>query len=718
MASNDGISSIIDLPLDILVLVFPYLDAKSFLALCSTCKAFHQESIRLDPAYWSHATRSTFRVPNQPIVQHDGARWQKLYRRLLSQSRVFTWGADSFNRLGHRRPERGRSSALPTIQLPVGKCAVPEEMADTRHLGVIADMQCGGWSTTILTSKGTLHTAGVLDGQVIGLGDNDPRKEKQPVALRFPAGYPYGNPIAPYEEPTITVRQFSSGRSHILALSDSGRIWSWYSTNKPALHVKFLDVDITEASSGESSPADTSLYGRVKQVLAGWSRSSAYIYGRGITVWDPVVRPDHESDETDTMLVMETAEVPKTSFQRPQGSARISQENQALGEEVGAVVNYIVLEHYVVFVTDIGKVFCGRFGDKNRVDEIVELRALRSESGSPTDVQGTFRRFAILKNGEVITTTQAYLDACWAARHNLDDAPRTEGLQKIPALQHNDVISIAFGDYHFLALHSNGKITSYGTESNSCGALGLGFSQLNYGKQGHWRGLRLQRQQSSLLPHTYTNGRQVWFQPEKLIWLTYMTAGGKDPEEARERLNMTSEDPVVQGEVSEWFEQEGRDWDKRVETSDDDGLGAHFALSVSAAGWHSGALVLVNEDLEERVRQSCIVEDPDVPQPKKEEKGDASGPSIFTSVSTWIANLGRGFLGLHAADQHRDTDLQDLDVAAGRRPIGMPHCKYTWVDKSFPRIRLTDGTVLPGEKEIDEWPAGMPTFQLDVNTGV
>jgi SCF-associated factor 1 len=83
--------SITDLPLDILVLVFPYLPADSFLALCSTCKAFQQSSIRLDPAYWSFATRSTFRIPNQPVVQYDGVRWQSMFRRLLTQSRVFTW---------------------------------------------------------------------------------------------------------------------------------------------------------------------------------------------------------------------------------------------------------------------------------------------------------------------------------------------------------------------------------------------------------------------------------------------------------------------------------------------------------------------------------------------------------------------------------------------------------------------------------------------------
>jgi SCF-associated factor 1 len=142
-------SSFAELPLDILVLVFPYLDAKSFLALCSTCKAFQQPSIRLDPAYWSFATRSAFRIPNQPIVQHDGVRWQKMYRRLLTQSRVYTWGSNTHSRLGHSYEQRAYDRQLPPRMRQARRimfnthCAFPTEMENTRDLGVIADMQCG-----------------------------------------------------------------------------------------------------------------------------------------------------------------------------------------------------------------------------------------------------------------------------------------------------------------------------------------------------------------------------------------------------------------------------------------------------------------------------------------------------------------------------------------------------------------------------------------------
>ncbi|KAF2468902.1 uncharacterized protein BDR25DRAFT_304831 [Lindgomyces ingoldianus] len=713
---TEYISSITELPLDILVLIVPYLDANSFLAFCSTCKAFQQPSIRLDPSYWSHATQSAFRVPNQPVIQHDGLRWQKMYRRMLTQSRVFTWGANTYNRLGHSFQQmhvpRGARTMRRIRWTHSTHCSFPAEMERTRELGIIADMQCGGWSTTLLTSKGSLHTVGVLDGMQL-LHNHSADIGLQ--SLRFPAGYPYSTALTMYEESCVAIRQFSSGRSHILGVSDSGRIWSWYAVHRPALHVKFLNIDVKEVSSSERVPRG-SLYGRVKKVVAGWSTSSGYIYGTGIVLWEPVKRAQGE-DEADTMLVMDTVEVPKTGYQRVKGASRESDQDKALGQEVGMVLNYIILEQYVVFVTDIGRVFCGRLGENNKVDEVMEVRALRNDSGTPLDVQGSFRSFAIFKNGEVLTSHQNYLEACWNDRHNNPEGTSIEGFKRIPALQHNGVISIAFGDYHFLALHSSGKITSYGTELQSCGALGLGGDG---DPEGRTRGIRYTGfgHDGKLLPHAYTNGRQVWFQPEMKKWITFMTSGGKDPDEAKERMRMFVTDANVQGEVSEWFEQEGRDWDKdpALQDVDDDGLGAYFALSVSAAGWHSGALVLVNEKLADRVREKCIIKDPDVePDPE---------PELSTNITEGLENDDDSPIDVVSADEDQqppqppphlhDPHANFLDpISHGASP--KKGYKYTWAEKPFPRLILSDGTEMPGVVKFDEWRYGRPEWQLDVD---
>ncbi|KAJ4290214.1 hypothetical protein N0V90_010429 [Kalmusia sp. IMI 367209] len=629
------VNNITELPLDILVLIFPYLDAKSFLAFCSTCKAFQQPLIRLDPAYWSFKTRSVFRVPNQPVVQHDGLRWQKMYRRLFTQTRVYTWGNNSHNRLGHASEEGNNRTSL------------PREFEGARDdLGIIADVQCGGWSTTILNSSGTLYFVGVVDGERQFSGSN-----VYPQPLRFPNGFPESPATSAYDEPTIKICQFSAGRSHILGLSDSGRIWSWDS-EKPAVQIKFANIDLKEDSTTGSPIATCLQYGVVKQVIAGWSYSSAYVHGIGIVAWEPVRRGlsrrgirrarsvprrlqhPRDDDEPDTMLMLENFEIPKTGYRRPKGATRESDQERALGEEVGAVENYIVLEHFVVFVTDIGRVFSSKLNEKNKIDNILELRAFRAESGTSLDVQGSFRRFAIFREGEVIIAEQDYINACWNTRLSDPDQINIEGPKKIPALQHNNVVSIAFGDYHFLALHSTGKITSYGTEVSSRGALGLGSMP-----DARLRGLiGVTFPDLKLLPHAYTSGRQVWFSQEKANWLDFLTSGGKDAEEAKQRLEMFIDDRTVQGEVSEWIEQEAKAWD---EDKGEDGLGSHFALRVSAAGWHSGAVLLVNEELE-----------------KKEPT-------------------------------------------------------YDWQDKSFPRLKLSDGREMEGSVPFDVWREGRPEWQLD-----
>ncbi|KAF1994341.1 RCC1/BLIP-II [Amniculicola lignicola CBS 123094] len=710
----DRISSITDLPLDVIVLVFPYLDVKSFLAFCSTCKGLHQNSISLDPAYWSHATRSTFRVPNQPVVQHDGVRWQKMYRRLLTQSRVYTWGSTTYNRLGHgydpdavrvaRHAQRRFQHRQST------RCSFPTEMEKTRELGVIADMQCGGWSTTLLTSRGALYTAGVLDGMQGAIQSSSSADGPQP--LGFPAGYPASADQAAYDEPTVAIRQFSSGRSHILALSDTGRIWSWYAVHRPALQIKFLNVDLKESPASGQSKSTTSLYGHVKKVVAGWSRSSAYIHGVGIVVWDPVQRDGDE--ETDATLVLDSAEVPCTGYQRIKGASRPAEEKQKRGQEIGVVTNHIMLEHFVVFATDTGKVFCARFGDQNAVESILELRSLRNSTGAACDVQGSFRSLAIFKNGEVITAHTDYLEACWDARHSNPDQTDIPGLKRIPALQQTNVISVAFGDYHFLALHSNGKITSYGTELQACGALGLGGDG---DPEGRARGIRYTGfgHDGRMLPHAYTHGRQVWFEREKKRWITFMTSGGTNPDEAKERMRMFVTEVSVQGEISEWFEQQGRDWDKdpQIRDADEDGLGAYFALSVSAAGWHSGSLVLVNETLADRVTDMCTIRDPDLTDSEPDGDSEAS-PGILAASLTRLSNMGQAVINLGGnrnqtpAGQAFTNFLDPVNHGASPRE----GYKYVWADKSFPRLRLSDGREMPGRGDFDEWRYGRPEWKL------
>ncbi|KAF2421547.1 hypothetical protein EJ08DRAFT_653378 [Tothia fuscella] len=725
--------SFTDLPIDILLLIFPYLDAKSFLSLTSTCKALYQGGIRNDASYWSHATRAKFRIRNRPAVQSDGLHWQRLYKRLLAQTKVYTWGQNTNDCLGRKRvdgnfpggPNGGRLRFLPQGRLNADKADWPEQikMPEPNIIGVVADLQCGGWSTSILNEKGVLRVIGTLNGM-----SQYNAQGVHPVPMIYPAGFP--KPEERYN-PAVALSEFSSGRSHILGLSDSGIIWSWYDKSARGVQVQFLNIKSSQESSKSKEPQEM-LDGSVRTVVAGWDKSSAYIRGTGIVVWIPLIAPHDET--IDTMEVSDWAFVPKTDYRRPRGNAREPDEStRLLGQEVGEVTNYIVLEHYIVFITDIKKVFAASFTMNERAGviddtfELVDLQAASETDNTPsaTDVQGSFCSFAIFKGkGTVVTTNQDYLDACLkrARGESTDELP---AVNKIPALQNTGVTSVAFGDYHYHALHSDGSISSYGVEPGACGALGLGGGMGVPIPIGTIRGIKYNPWNSdgTLLPHAYFRGRKIWFHREQEEWLRMLARGGKDPEEAKERVTMCSSVPPVQGEVSEWIEQMGGEWDKRPEVAqqDEDGLGAYFALSVAAAGWHSGALVLVNEKLVKAVEDSCFIELPPTQAFKNMAsagEGSSSGhwqyerpvavddQSVLTRTLT---SLREGFFSLFGIAE----DVPEEEEGPPRQPQRQKQRQAI----DFPRLKLDDGLEMEGQIPFSGWKTPKPDWKLEWRSG-
>ncbi|CAD0113393.1 unnamed protein product [Aureobasidium uvarum] len=587
----------------------------------------------------------------------------------------------------------------------------PTEMENAEQLGIIADMQCGGWSTNLLTSKGGLYSVGVMDGIFVG----QPAKSK-PERLRYPAGLPHPNERY---EPASAIKQFSAGRRHILALSDAGYIWSWSHINMPALQVKFLNVDtVVRENAGPSTR------GYVKKVVAGWAKSAALVVGTGIVLWEPLARgPRQPEGEEDAVLVLETAICPGTDFQKHPTSFQPSPASLKIGE----VQNFICLEHYIIFNTHLGKVYAAKIvwdAQSKALDDVRELPlGPEGETKFATDVQGSFRSFAIFTNdGTVYTGNQD--DHLRLLFHPLP-GDGTISLNRIPALQQSQVISIAFGDYHFHALHAPGYITSYGTEPQSCGCLGLRGHQ---DPDGRIRGLRYQGigGDGRLVPHASLHGRRIWFEKEKEKWITFLASGGRDPDEATERIRMLSE-LKVQGEVSEWIEQEGNAWEQRYggsnDTPDDDDLATYFALSVTAAGWHSGALVLVNEDKAKRVSEACLEaaknepEDDAVVKAEETAQGDQiDNRGLLNRALDYAGDLVRWFNGSPRTDpagpNSRDPTNPDAFVnPQNHGAVSEDGRSYVWAQDSFPRLRLANGEEMPGEIDFSEWRYGRPGWE-------
>ena len=376
----------------------------------------------------------------------------------------------------------------------------------------------------------------------------------------------------------------------------------------------------------------------------------------------------------------------------------------------------------------------------------VEITSLSPPDDEIRDVQGSFESFAVFTAlGQVLIADRAFLDAVNA--HQINGPSAEVPLPQptiIPALQNKNVVSLAFGDYHFHALHSNGSITSWGREPRSCGALGLGTRELAL-----LRGLRPDGPfavDSRLEADKIRLGRSVWFEKEKRLWLQDMVAKSRDSE-AAERWQMMSQGiddaHIVMGE---WFERQGRAWADGVpsysSSPETPAMGAYFALKVSAAGWHSGALVLVDEEKAARIEQLHIVKPPAVQAaelereieseqedehdgPGSDEEDGPNGPnSPFQQLEIGIAWswayvvwVCRWFLGLKARDEGTaaaaaaatPTAEQGTGLGYGGN-VEAEEIVYTWRDQPFPRLRLPNGEEMPGSVPLTEWRGGEPEW--------
>ena len=442
----------------------------------------------------------------------------------------------------------------------------------------------------------------------------------------------------PWSWPSVTIAQFSSGRSHILALSDSGTIWVWKDVKSPARPVEFLHLDEADGSTTQASERSSRLPRGITRVVAGWASSSAFVAGKGIVSWDmrtaviQETRP--EEDEEAQPFLVDDALVPDTYYQRPKRKARhMSADEEELGKRVGEVVNHVVLEGYIVFITDLGKVFGVKHGSQISLRQgIFELSDFGPSEGKPqmSEIQGSFRSFAVFNTGgDVVLGDCDLLDEVW--RRNFGSGAQADSLLPLrpPALQNKGIISVVFGDWHRLALTYQGHILSFGNEPSTCGCLGLGTS----GGEGLLRGLRYTRDHWTSEADSQGRWRRIWFSPEQREWLRYMVRGGVDTgsglEQIRRMINSRAHFKVV-----DWFEDEGADWDLHPDLDDDSQPWGHFepayfGLSIAAAGWHSGALVLKNE---KKVRRMYAAHTGFLPPVNMFEPV----PTGFTTLLSWL----------------------------------------------------------------------------------
>lgn len=470
----------------------------------------------------------------------------------------------------------------------------------------------------MLTSDGLLYSVGILNASHV-------RRVSNPKLhpLKFPEVDSGGNEAT-------AIRQFSSGRSQILGLSDDGRIWSWEVSDDPGVHIRFTSVQIS------IGPPSVKRAGAVTRVIAGWNKSSAYIVGTGIVFWGLFGNNRKPGDEA----FIACTSVPGTEFRRPH-SPRDYDDQDTLGE----VRNYVVLDNYIVFITDLNKVYAFKTKEASTTvgnEGVVELTTFSAPGREIKDIHGSFRKFAILTlSGEVLVGNEGMIEVFYNMKFEEEPQPPTPNRPQ--SLQHTNVVSLAFGDHHFHALHAHGKISSHGVESGGSGSFGFGKK----GEGPNFRGVRYVETRRSfhdntLAPYAEETPRYIWFEPEKKRWLSHLDAKANQGKDLTWNSIFRSRGPEIAEAYIQSIEREGEAWDDfpDLKGEEDDGLGAYFALTVAAGGWQSGALVLVNEDLAEKIRlkHTDLVEEKDGEKPMKvigspsPQKGKSFFPThIFSS---------------------------------------------------------------------------------------
>jgi SCF-associated factor 1 len=469
------------------------------------------------------------------------------------------------------------------------------EVCKVPFLGPIADMQIGGWSTVFLTSRGELFVAGMLDGQEM-LGQSS--STEQIARLKFPRDT---------QTPESTsIQQFSCGRKAVLGLSDDTTIWYWHGKNSQAIKIEFPELQASDPERKVTSLA-------VTHVVAGWQHLSCYIRGHGIIVFPPIRVGRARRGPHNAPLLAPPIPVPTSAnlaFAIVDGSTSTTTQKERRKATTnlndndidlpGEVTSHIVLENFIVFTTDQRKVFASECPDfpSERSGQIQSPQSFEiPELRGALEVQGSFRSFGVFKESkEVLVTNQDFLRAC--QRRAQTGQGNVPPISVIPALQNSGVIQLAFGDYHYHALHADGSISSYGYQPQGSGALGLNYIRAFDTSIGN------PNLDQVLLPYAYIRGRRVWFHPAQY---EFLEAQLQHVQSAVASLN--TDDPaerdIMRGNYTEWLEQMGSDWHKwpEVRKVDEDGLGPYFGMSIAAGGWSSGALMLVNDEVVEKIRE-------------------------------------------------------------------------------------------------------------------
>lgn len=281
----------------------------------------------------------------------------------------------------------------------------------------------------------------------------------------------------------IPIARISAGRNHLIALDVEGQIYSYESLQSPPKRIDFMESWIVKSDPYSSSTE----VGKVRKVVGGWDCSGALVYGHGLLIW----KHDHRVPGTrinieDRRLVQESLiTAPILDPQEHQRTTNLEREKE--------IIDFILIEGFVVFVTAGGRVYC--IEERNGVpvlppvflphfsvheptdEEILDLKGYRNKKADR--ISGFFKKFAVYNRNGLVHVGDADLLRRAVYNNRRPEVPEKEKDEirplAIPSLnKFGTIAQIVFGDYHSHAVTQDGRLLSWGVESQNCGCLGIG----------------------------------------------------------------------------------------------------------------------------------------------------------------------------------------------------------------------------------------------------
>ncbi|SCU80922.1 LAFA_0C01794g1_1 [Lachancea sp. 'fantastica'] len=223
----------------------------------------------------------------------------------------------------------------------------------------------------------------------------------------------------------IKFEAVSSGRSHILALSDQGDLYSW---DGPDVE-QGIKIVFNGLPTKETNP--------VIKIGCGWDYNCVSIFDVGLVFW----RGRHAIQENEISAPANYTVIPNTNI--------MSGDNK--------IVDFACCANLCVF-------FINAKGDELYLyaNDAVHKVLLPIE-GRIVKIVGCYTMLAIFTDRSCYTVNV------------VEGQVVTQTLVKLELEDPEDMIlSLSTGDYHTVALTSSGKIYTWGLESELCGCLGLG----------------------------------------------------------------------------------------------------------------------------------------------------------------------------------------------------------------------------------------------------